>query len=142
MNEDKDDELTPEELEELNNIFGLEGEAALTNEDIKEMTNAFDSLFTSIANAFMAESIKHTQAEEFKVDTAKVYDRPLPYEIAVCHKNFNNNNWIVVGTAKTKEEALKKHDALVNKMHGHKVTYIRDIYDNIIYLEDKNESKD
>ena len=58
MNEDKDDELTPEELEELNNIFGLEGEAALTNEDIKEMTNAFDSLFTSIASAFMAESIK------------------------------------------------------------------------------------
>ena len=138
MDKDKDNELTPEELEEINDILGLEGDEALTNDDIKEVTDAFNSLFTAIAGAFMAESIKHTQAEDFKVDTAKVYDRPFPYEIAVCHKNFNNGAWIIVGTAKTKEEAIKKHDALVSKMMDKKITYIRDIYENVIYLEDKN----
>lgn len=142
MDKDKDNELTPEELEEINDILGLEGDEALTNDDIKEVTDAFNSLFTAIAGAFMAEPIKHTQAEDFKVDTAKVYDRPFPYEIAVCHKNFNNGAWIIVGTAKTKEEAIKKHDALVNKMMDKKITYIRDIYENVIYLEDKNEGKD
>jgi len=140
MNEDKDkdNELTPEELEEINDILGLEGDEALTNDDIKEVTDAFNSLFTAIAGAFMAESIKHTQAEDFKVDTAKVYDKPFPYEIAVCHKNFNNGAWIIVGTAKTKEEAIKKHDMFVSKMMDKKVTYLRDIWENVIYLEDKN----
>ena len=138
MDEEKDNELTPEELEELNARLGLEGDEAITSEDIKEITDSLNSLFTAIAGAFMAESIKHTQAEEFKVDTAKVYDRPFPYEIAVCHKNFNNGAWVIVGTAKTKEEAIKKHDMFVSKMMDKKVTYLRDIYENVIYLEDKN----
>jgi hypothetical protein len=138
MDEDKNknEELTPEELEELNNLLGLTGEEKLSNEDIKDIKDVIDEFVAAILGGLSAKPVKTTTAEHFKVDTAQVFDREYPYEIAVCHEDFNNGQWVIVASAKTEKEAIKKHDNIVQKIAYNKVTYLRDIYDGRFYLPD------
>ena len=76
----------------------------------------------------------------FEIDTAYVTDRTQPYETAIRHKNFNYNNWIVLGWSSTKEQAQEDHDKWIerflNSPYPEKIT---DAYDDIDYykLEDK-----
>ena len=138
MDEDKNknEELTPEELEQLNDLLGLEGDNALSSKEVNDIMNSFNDLFGALLSGLSAKRIKTTTAEHFKVDTAQVFDREWPYEIAVSHEDFNNGAWVVVASAKTEKEAIKKHDEIVQKIAYNKVTYLRDIYDGIFYLPD------
>jgi len=134
--DDDENIVSDEELNEINKMLAEEGLEPTTQDELRDIGNALNEVFSFLGMALMSEPIKRTTTETFKVDTAKVFGMKWKYEIAVCHIKFNNNNWIIVASAETEEEALKKHDFLVNKFSKEKITYIRDIFDGTIYLED------
>ncbi len=133
---DDENVVSDEELDEINRMLAEEGLEATTQDELRDIGNTLNEIFSFLEMALISEPIKRTTTETFKVDTAKVSGMKWKYEIAICHKKFNNNNWIIVASAETEEEALKKHEFLVNKFSKEKITYIRDIFDGTIYLED------
>ncbi len=65
----------------------------------------------------------------FVIDTSYVTDRPLHYETAICHKDFNDGEWIVLGWSETVEKAKEYHDKCVKQFtsNPYPVT-IEDVY--------------
>lgn len=89
----------------------------------------------SMADTYWDRLVEHTDGEDFQVDTTYVTDRVWKYETAVIKKGFNDNNYIIVESAETKEEAKKVHDKWVEKM-GYGVHVLTDIFTGWEYRRD------
>lgn len=85
--------------------------------------------FMGMMNNYEERLVKNTRTEKFKVDTALVTDRDMPYETAIAYNGFRNGNWIVLGWRETKEEAKKFHDETVEFYKTYDVDSITDVFE-------------
>ena len=95
----------------------------------------FESIFGIMVNqwnSYEDRLVKNTQEDDFVVDTARVYDRDWEYEIGVIKEGYNDGEWIIVDSADTKEEAMKKHEKWVSRMRED-IDTLFDIYEKVFY---------
>ncbi|MBE7053874.1 MAG: hypothetical protein E7391_06350 [Ruminococcaceae bacterium] len=82
----------------------------------------------SMAGNYEQRCVDNFENDLFTIDTAYVTDRKQPYETAVKHKEFNNDDWIILEWSDTKEEAQKTHDKWVEFFKNNDVQEIKDCY--------------
>ena len=81
-------------------------------------------MFSFVNMLGMAGNYEERKVVNFKrdnliIDTCMVTDDPeYPYETAVKHPEYNNNEWIIVEQYHTKEESKIGHDKWVENMTG------------------------
>ena len=73
------------------------------------------SFFEMIAN-YEDRVLSRYQDDVLIVSTAAVTDGKDPFETAVCHPFYNNDEMIIVESYKTRQEAYYGHKKWVNKM--------------------------
>ena len=80
-------------------------------------------------------NIANFKSDNFEVDTSLVNDRPIPYETAIKHKDFRDNEWIVLGWRDTPEEAEKFHNEVVAfyEAKDKEIGEITDVYENCTF---------
>jgi hypothetical protein len=61
------------------------------------------------------------------IDTCAVTDSDEPYETAVCHKNYNDNQWVIVEMYNSKEEAIKGHQKWIKLFEKELPLYLEDV---------------
>lgn len=61
------------------------------------------------------------EQKNLRVSTAAINDSKWSYETAVCHVDFNNNEWIIVENYDTKADAVKGHKRWCKRMTGKKL---------------------
>lgn len=88
---------------------------------------------TTMERTYAQRNVDNYKCDDFVIDTSLVPDRPIPYECAIAHKDFNHGNFIILGWAPTKEEAKKMHLQFVEYFTNEHVDEIEDAYDHIIY---------
>lgn len=72
--------------------------------------------FFSMMDNYEDRKIDHFEKEGLVVDTCVVTDSDQPYETAVCHPRYNDDEWIIVELYDTKKEAQEGHNKWVKKM--------------------------
>ena len=92
----------------------------------------FINIFSMMGN-YEERNVALFENDVFKIDTSEVTDRALKYESAICHKDFNNGEWIILGWADTKENAKIMHNRFVEYFLSNDVTEITDAYTNKIF---------
>lgn len=112
----------------------------MTEEEKKEMADAFLDALVGFIETCIGKSIKRTEADNFKIDTAEVHGMKWKYETAIAHKDFNDGHWIILHGFDSKKMAEKYHDKMVEKYTNEEPTFIMDYFDNTIYLKDTKES--
>lgn len=95
----------------------------------------FDDLTTimMMASDYNSRKVERTKRENFTLDTCKVYDRSWLYETAVCHRDFNNNNWIILDGYDTEDEAIKMHNTWLKLLEKDAFETLVDCYENCAY---------
>ena len=95
----------------------------------------FDNFYgiMSMSNNYEERLVKNTKEDDWQVDTVLVTDRSWQYETAVRSPHFRNDNWVIVGKADTKEDAIKVHEQWVDMMRNNPKT-LWDIYEEEIYI--------
>lgn len=83
--------------------------------------------------------VANDETDLFVIDTALVTDREKKYETAICHKHFNDREWIILEWADTKEEALEIHRKWLEHFSNNDVNEITDCYEGITYKKESEE---
>lgn len=86
-----------------------------------------------MAKDYDQRKVERTERENFTLDTVMVYDRSWLYETAVRHRDFNNNNWIILDGCDTKDEAIKMHNTWLKFLEDNAFETLTDYYDNYTY---------
>ena len=74
------------------------------------MKNIFNFLS---ADPYEERKVDNTIVNLAEIDTVAINDSNKPFETAIKHPNYNNNEWIVVEMYDTKEEAQIGHNKWV-----------------------------
>lgn len=74
------------------------------------MFNIYDMI-----NSYKERLVENTRINDAIIDTCRVMDAEKPYETAIKHPSYNNNEWIIVQEYDTIEEAKKGHREWVLK---------------------------
>ena len=69
----------------------------------------FDDMFSMVGN-YEERRVDRSEINGAVIDTCTVYDSEKPYETAVKHQQFNNNEWVIVEMYDTVEAARLGHD--------------------------------
>lgn len=88
------------------------------------------SSFADMIGTYEQRNIANFKNDVFEIDTSGVTDRALKYESAIRHKDFNDNEWIILGWADTKENAEIMHNKFVEYFLSNDVAEITDAYTN------------
>ena len=88
-----------------------------------------------MAGNYENRAIDRFENDNFVIDTCYVTDREPPYETAIKHKDFYNNNWIVLGWSETREKAQKYHNEMVDYYLSNDVDIIIDAFTGISYYK-------
>lgn len=86
-------------------------------------------------------NVANYKSSNFEVDTSWVNDRPIPYETAIKHKDFRDNEWIILGWRDTPEEAEKFHNEVVAfyEAKDKEIREITDVYENRTFKRQEAE---
>lgn len=76
----------------------------------------FEFLNELVNNTHEERKVARYEKNGLFIDTCAVNDSSQPYETAVAHPNYNNDELIIVQRYDTKEQARKGHDKWVKKM--------------------------
>ena len=83
--------------------------------------------FFSMMGNYEDRKVDRFENEDMSIDTCSVTDGDHPYETAVKHFQYHNNDWVVVQSYDTKEEAQKGHDKWIEIMTSDNLPeYLRD----------------
>ena len=76
--------------------------------------------FLDMASNYEQRKVANYTDEEKKitVDTCMVTDSQDPFETGISCPLYNNGEWVIVETYKTREEAQEGHEKWVKKMTG------------------------
>ena len=76
------------------------------------MSDVLMNLFgiSTMSGNYEERAVARDEKEDFTLDTVLVTDRLWTYETAVQHKDFNDNDWIILDGCNDKEEALVIHN--------------------------------
>jgi len=79
------------------------------------MSGMFDFL---LADDYEERKIERYETDEVIVDTCAANDQPEPYkyETGICHREYNDGDWIIVELYKTKKESKTGHKRWVKLM--------------------------
>jgi hypothetical protein len=72
--------------------------------------------FMSMMNNHEDRKVDRYNGDDFFVSTVMVTDSRQPFETAVCHPLYNNNDIVIVELYDTKEEAQEGHNKWVEIM--------------------------
>ena len=100
----------------------------------KEIINNLNGILEMKDN-YEQRKIKKTEEKDFILDTCFVTDRDWLYETAVSHINFNDAEWIVLGYADTKDDALAIHDEWYEKLKDGHIDKLKDVYSGRVYTQ-------
>lgn len=82
--------------------------------------------------------VANDEREEFILDTAKVTDRPWIYETAVQHKDFNNNDWIILDGTDDLEEAKEIHQKWLKTLEAGALHLLEDYCTGEVFFKEEN----
>lgn len=77
--------------------------------------------FMNMANNYRDRKVDHYESETVVVDTCSVTDSDKPYETAITHKKYNDNDWVIVEMYSSKALAKIGHKKWVKKMSAKKL---------------------
>ncbi len=89
---------------------------------------------SSMSGNYEERKVENTERANFTLDTARVTDRSWIYETAVCHKNFRNNDWIILEGSNTKEEAIEIHNKWLEFLEKDDYNTLTDCYEEYDYI--------
>ena len=69
--------------------------------------------FLEMAGTYDSRKVARFEDGEITVSTASVTDGSSPFETAISHPEYNDNNWVIVDKYNTVEEARQGHDKWV-----------------------------
>ena len=72
--------------------------------------------FEKMIDNYKERKVDRLEDGDLVIDTASVTDSKNPYETAIKHPSYNEGEWVIVETYKTKEEAIIGHKKWVDIM--------------------------
>lgn len=72
--------------------------------------------FLNDVDNYEERKVERYTTDEMKIDTYRVSDGREPFETGILHKEYNNNEWIIVEAYSNKQEAISGHKKWVAKM--------------------------
>lgn len=78
----------------------------------------FLNILTKMTETRKARQLWTSAHKDWVIDTAYVFDREWPIEIAVAHPDYNYGNWIIIDFAENEEEARLKHRLWEDNLFG------------------------
>ena len=102
------------------------------------LTNLFGII--TMSGNYEERKVANDKRERFILDTARVTDRPWTYETAVQHKDFNNNDWIILDGTNDLEEAKEVHQKWLKTLDAGELRLLEDYYTGEVFFKEERKN--
>lgn len=89
--------------------------------------------FLSMADDYEERKIERFEGLGMVIDTCRVTDSDDPFETAVQHPNYHDNDWVIVETYSDKDSAVEGHKKWVDIMTTNPPSALVDVSNSTVY---------